>query len=198
LSPTDPAFPELLADAAADARVTETFGVGPSLVALALGTYGASAFAGASTHGLDSTEYGVLALLFAGAAGCLGHEVRRRRIRVVLVAAERQIGVYRQGRLQDVLGRADLMASRAPQFGSIRAIVVLAFLSVAFLWYGAGQEGTPLSRLGDLVPGVALSLLTASFVWTVWLCQAFLLPGSRSRALFSTSGLDRAGVTRAG
>ena len=119
MSTTDPDFPEQLPDANERSHVVETFGLGPSLVAFALAMYGAFAFANSSRTRFNAIEYAVLALILLVVAGCVRHEIVRRRRRAVLVVADSHVGVYRQRGLCGVLTTQDLMANQAPQFGSI-------------------------------------------------------------------------------
>jgi hypothetical protein len=182
MSPQPADFPGHLADAPPGPRARETFGLGPSLVAVALGGGGAH-FALTPGASIGLAELGALALLFGGAAACIGYEVRRRRQRAVLVLGPKDVGIYREGRLLGMMSWRALEANRAFEPTSIKLLFGLATLGLGFILYGVGEEASALTRLTTAAPGVWVLLLTASFARGAYLCETYHLPGSRTRAL---------------
>ena len=196
LSPEAP-FADALADVREGHRFFETFGLGPPLIAVALGAAGTYFLVVPRSAALTLEELGVLVLLFASAVACIGHELRRRARRAALVAIDRRVGVYREGRLEAVLSVQDLGAIRASEPISLKGMLGLVFVGIAFLGHGLSEEGGLVARLVALGPGVWLLLLTASFTRGALLCETFHLPGSRTKSLISRLDLDRAGVRSA-
>jgi hypothetical protein len=197
MSPSAPSFPKRIEDITEGPRIVETFGLGPTLVAVALAAYDVHSLAHPQRAALGAVEIAILAALFAGAVACLAYERHRRTRRAVLVVVESEIGVYRQGLLAGVLSRETLLANRFHEPAMLKGILGLALLAVLFLGYGFTDDGDATSRLVALAPGVWLALLAGSFARSGLLCGSFYLPGSRARALFSTSALDLAGTWRA-
>jgi hypothetical protein len=200
LSTSDPAFPERLGDAKKAHRILETFGLGPALLAVALVAGDVYFVIEPGRAPLVAGELTMLALLFAGAVACVGYELRRRMRRAVLVAADRGIGVYREGRLEGVLTWPKLRAIRVEQsvspmanFLSVKArrVLLLAVLAVVFLSRGFAETGDRTSRLVALGSGVWLALLAGSLARAAWLCATCHLPGSRAKAMLSRAELDR-------
>jgi hypothetical protein len=196
---SEPPFPEHLDDAPVEAyRVVETFGLGPALLAIALVSADVYFLAGPRRAALDAAEYVVLALLLAGAFGCVGYEVQRRRRRAVLVVTDGDVGVYREGRLCGSMSERSMVESGAQERASVKVILLLVVVAIMFGGYGLTEEGDLVSRILAMGPGVYLAVLAASLARTAWLCAGFHLPGSRAKTLLSRVALNSAGLRSAG
>ena len=198
MSPDEPPFPEHLADVPAGPRVVETFGLGPPLLAVAFVSADVYFLAGPRRAALDVAEYLVLILLFAGALGCIAYEVQRRKRRAVVVVADGDVGVYREGHLCGSMSERTLVANRADEHVSPKGVLAFITVVVMFGGYGLTDEGNLLSRVLAMGPGVFLALLGGSFARAGWLCARFDLPGSRAGTLLPKTALNLAGLRIAG
>lgn len=189
-----PRFPETIDEVTEQRRVTETFGLGPSLVAVGLVWYGVTLASGARAA-LGGGELAILGLLFAGAAACVVYEIRRRDRRLVLVAGEGGVGLYRQGVLISTLTSSGFSGSRSDEPQSPKALLLLVAMTVLFIGYGLTETGGALARIAALGPGAYVAVLTISIVRGLWLCERFRFHGSGAAVLFTRAELRRAGVT---
>jgi len=189
-----PRFPERIGEVTEERRVTETFGLGPSLVAVGLVWYGVTLAAGARAA-LGRGELAILGVLFAGAAACVVYEVRRRERRLILVAGEGDVGLYRRGVLVSTLTSSGLAQSRSDEVQAVKGLVLMVGVAILFLGYGLTETGGVIARITALAPGVYVTLLTLSFARGAWLCERFRLYESKAPVLFSRAELRRAGVS---
>ena len=195
---TDPAsrdFPAALSDVPAATRVREAFGWMPGVAGLALLAFNAWLLRTEPPAALEGVGV-VLALL---GALLLGHELRRRVNRTVLVPRGGAIGVYRRRRLAQVIGAGDVVPYALRWINTVQFLALPVTLAGAFLFlsvmpaqrYVADEE-----RLAWLVAGLGAAGTGASLVRTRIVCRHFMIPRGRGREEILLPGAEASRLSR--
>ena len=185
-----------------EARVPETFGSFAGAIGIGATCVTIGELVGVVRGDTSTDELRTLGIALGIAALCFAWEIGVRVRRTTLVFAGSQIGLYRRGKLDQVIAPSQMSWYRLRLLNSLREVIAFGLCT---LFGGCGalvvpwSEGgwTMLAILGALSAG-ALGL--GGSIWSRWMCRHYIVPRGRGSetVVLPKSALARAGVVADG